>query len=435
MSTRLELALQKYPDHDGSVRLLASRDPSGNLKYLDWGAKMVASGQALATEVADIIDLFHQFNGQWFGRRRERIRPDIYSYRHQDLATLRDNLRKIKRAQDAKRRKRERLYRIEGSVEAETVHDSPDLIVRHIRNKQASAHYGLGTKWCVSMLRANYFEEYETQNATFFFFERKSPKGDEYDKVALMVPRGDENGRRVGSVQAFTSTDKQVDMMQLARVHGPDVFDVFRKVHECSERYPGSAMFQVGRGTANEEQLRAVFADVTKGALPAHEIESVLESICCNDATPWPLLEEILERAPEIVAASWKRTLKRRWVRRRQGPGSTRELMRTLSAAIAIHPQTPTDVSKKILKNLRKRHISATSIRLTIRYDGRVGVAYGPTGVRFGRKRRRRQPTVKQLLKRAGMQERAAVRTRKRAERLEQKQKEAAEKKALAEAK
>ena len=61
MSTRLDAAIQKNPDHEEGIRLLAERDPSGNLKYLAWGGAMLASGQALAPEVADVLDLFHRF--------------------------------------------------------------------------------------------------------------------------------------------------------------------------------------------------------------------------------------------------------------------------------------------------------------------------------------------------------------------------------------
>jgi hypothetical protein len=155
MTTRLDLTIQKHPDHEEGIRLLSQRDPSGNLKYLDWGAKMLAAGQALAPEIADVLDLFHQFSGRRLHPRRRgtTIRSDIYTYRPQDFAHLRDSLLKMKRAQDRKRRKRERLYRIEGPIEADVVYDSPDLVVRHIKNKEASCHYGLATKWCIAMRR------------------------------------------------------------------------------------------------------------------------------------------------------------------------------------------------------------------------------------------------------------------------------------------
>jgi hypothetical protein len=171
MSTRLDLVLQKFPAHEEGIRLLAERDPSGNLKYLDWGAKMLAAEQALAPEIADVLDLFHRYGGRAHRvdhiRRRPRhdwIRPDLYTYRPQDFAALRTALFKIQRAQDKKRRDREKLYRIEGSIEAAVVYDSDDLIVRHIQNKQASVHYGGSTKWCISMLREGYFEDYEAHN-------------------------------------------------------------------------------------------------------------------------------------------------------------------------------------------------------------------------------------------------------------------------------
>src|SRR5271166_2605629 len=323
MSTRLDLVLQKYPDHEESIHMLAERDPSGNLKYLAWGAKMLAAEQALASEIADILDLFHRFAGQWLERtgaqvRRARrlhqspssqVHPDINTYRPQDFARLRDLLNKMKRAQDKKRKERERLYRIEGSVEADVVYDSDDLIVRHIKNKNASVHYGHATKWCISMVREGYFTDYETHNATFFFFERKAPLGDEFDKVALMMSRTDgESTHRHHSegTVAYNALDRQVDMFALAKVHGPRIFEIFRLVHEASARYPGSVLFQAFRGIATREQLEIVFADLVHGDFPPFETDEMLEAIVCNDAAPPAMLEEILKRGVALSTAAWK---------------------------------------------------------------------------------------------------------------------------------
>ena len=410
MSTRLDLVLQKYPEHEEQIRLIASRDPSGNLKYLDWGARMLASRQALTKEIADVIDLFHQLSGQRFGRGRERIRSDIYAYRANELAELRNNLLKIKRAKDRKRRKRELLYRIEGTVEADTVYDSTDLIVRHIKNKQASVHYGLGTKWCIAMLREGYFEEYEAHNATFFFFERKAPIGDEFDKVALLVPRTSK--RQDDVAQAFTSADRLVDMMSLAKVHGPRIFDIFRDVHERSERYPGSTMFRVYSGTATEEQLESAFASVVKGARNPYEADSILVSICCNDAASPSLLEQIAHGAKLWVAAAWK--------------GIDQCLVRTVAAALVIHPHVPVDVREKLVKELRQRHISIDAIR-RVEHGGRIAVSYRPPGER--RRRHLRPTTVGALRARAKMLDRLAERTRKKAETLQRKLDKAGKKK------
>jgi hypothetical protein len=419
MSTRLNLVLQKHPDHEDGIRLLASRDPSANLKYLDWGTKVLASSQALAPEIADVIDLFHQFRGQWHGNpdrrgsKSQRVHHDIYAYKPQHLAQLRELLFKMKRAQDSKRRKRVKLYRIEGSVEADVVYDSPDLIVRHIKNKNASVHYGLGTKWCISMLRAGYFEDYEAQNATFFFFERKAPRGDEFDKAALMLPRNGDNDREQFA-EAFTTHDRRVDMMTLAKAHGVRIFDIFREVYERSERYPGSAMSRVYAGTATQEELEVAFASAAKGA----ETRSLLEAICCNDAAPWTMLEEIALRAPALLLASWKKRMHGGAHHRNR---TVKELVTAVMAAMSIHPNVPEDARAKAITGLRRRRIKVHTICRTT--TARIAVGYtGSDGVRGRRRLRRQRPvTVKALQKLAGMYERLAARILKKAARLEKK--------------
>lgn len=422
MSTRLDMVLKRFPEHEDGIRLLATRDPSGNGKYLDWGAKVLASGQALAPEVADVVELFHRFSGQWFGpgqrHQRKRIHPDIYAYRPHDLAILRDNLNKLQRAQDKKRRQREKLYRIDGSVEIEVVYDSPDLVVRHIKNKQASCHYGLGTKWCIAMTREGYFEDYESHNATFFFFERKVPLGDEFDKMALMVPRnGEDDG---GVATAFTSTDRSVDILTLAKVHGPRVFDILRAIHECSERYPGSAMHHVYAGTATAEQIAIVFADI--GKVSPIETASIIESVCCNDAAPWTLLEEVWRQAINLHASAWGRYVRHRRRRPSASQMNSRvaELTRTVLAALLIHPHTPAEVREKIVKNLRRRRVNLADIHRVKNRIGRVGVSIQRPlrKVRHRYRGRRRRGTsgmsVPQLVSQLAMHDGRAARTRKR---------------------
>ena len=377
---------------------------------------------------------------------RDRIRPDLYTYRPQDFATLRDALFKIKRAQDKKRRDRERLYRIEGSVEAAVVYDSPDLIVRHIQNKQASVHYGGSTKWCISMLREGYFEDYEAHNATFFFFERKTPVSDEFDKVALMIPRSVSGPRWSGNevtLEAFDSLDRRVDMLALARAYGVRVFDIFRAIYERSEQYPGSAMFHVYAGSATSEQLEAVVSNLVSGQLKyvsPYEIGSMLESICCNDAAPPALLERIARAAVQMLTASWKgwKGMNRRHMRSRlgdRGRERTKELCRVVAAALVIHPQTPADLRERLVKDLRRRHVVIDNIRRVDQRDGRVGVTYrsprdGSALVGRGRyRRRRKRETVSALQAHLRGLDARAKRTRKRLKLLQQKMKKKSMKK------
>lgn len=430
MSTRLDVVLQKYPEHEEGLRLLAARDPSPNLKYLDWGAKMLASKQALAPEVADVVELFHQFAGQRLrdksGNTIHRVRSDLYSYQAHELADLRDLLLTHKRARDRKRRERERLYRIEGRVEADTLYDSTDLIVRHIKNKEASAHYGRSTKWCIPMLREDYFNDYTTHNATFFFFERKAPLGDEFDKVAMMVPRN--RGALTPDnveVDAFTSLDRRCDMFTLVKAYGPRVFDIFRAIYDCSEQYPDSCMFSVFNGTATEEQLRAAFADIATGGTMLFEIATGLEAICCNVAAPFALLQDVASRATALVEVACKRARVRRG-RRRHRDLNVKRVTVSVTVAMAMHPNVPESERVRLLKALRRRHIDTDTLRIANVRGGPAHVDYEIRGKpRYGTRvtrLNRRGHTVKHLEARAKMLDRMAARARRRAAKLKREQ-------------
>jgi hypothetical protein len=415
MGTRLDFVLQKYPNHAEEIRLSAARDPSKNLKYLDWSAQILASGQALAPEIADVVDLFHEFKGRLFaqGRRHERIHPDIYHYRTRDFTKLRDDLRRMKRSNARKRRARERLYRIDGAIEADVVYDSDDLVVRHIKNKNASVHYGLSTKWCIAMLREHYFEDYETQNSTFFFFERKTRLNDEYDKVALVIPR-DKNNEY--DINAHTSLDRRIGVIELADVHGSRVFDIARLAYERSLQHPHSTLFLTYRGIASAEQLEAVFEQIGKTAL--YEMRRTLEVICCNDAAPFTLLKKIAAKTRTLVyAASRKNRSKTRSLE------AAKKAEKDVRAALAIHPATPDDERADVIKALRRSRVNINSIRRSTKRGDMVGVEYTtPSGPRSKRKRWDRPSTARGYVKLAEMMDRRAARYRKKAGKLAEKE-------------
>lgn len=425
--SRLDLVLQKHPDHEEGVRLLASRDPSGKQKYLEWGAKILASGQALAPEVADVLDLFHKYAGQRVDaaapqgraalhhrfRTGTRILADIHAYAPSDLARLRSQLRKADRSRTQKQKKRARLYRLDGSVEADVVYDAEDLVVRHIRSKSASVHYGGRTKWCIAMLREQYFEDYDAQNATFFFFERKVPAGDEYDKVALMMPRNE-----TSVAEAFTALDRRVDMLGLAKIFGDRIFGIFRTIWLRSESYPGSPLFRVCAGEATSEDIAAVYASLGKDKRHAHDTRSILEAIACNDAAPLSILQALRRNGGKIIRASLRGARRRRWA-----AVVLKDLDKALAAALSIHPSVPAEERADLTKWLRKRHVKTEDIRVS-REHGRVAVVLDGQSRRLRRYRRRVRPqTPRALRARAGMFDRMAQRLRKRAKRLAQKAK------------
>jgi hypothetical protein len=420
VGTRVDLAVERHPEHEQGIRLFVERDPAGNLKYLNWQIKVLASGQAPATEIADVVDLFHKFSGRrhthphpsHIAQRRATVRSDLYSYRPQDLTALRETLLASERDQNKRRKRRERLYRIVGAVEAEVVYETDDLVVRHIKNKQASVHHGLSTRWCIAMKREGYFEEYETQNATFFFFERKQPRGDEFDKSALMVARTADGG--LESATCSTSLDAQVDVLALVKAYGLHAFDALRALYECSERYPGSAVAAVLAGTATVEQLERVITTLASSR-DVYEVDQILVAICCNDAAPWTLLDGLSRVAVKLSRAAQKR---RSWPRRRARGDPERLLTRQVAAATSIHPNAPPAERERLSRWLRRCHVNTDSIRVD---RGRYGVSVsmrmrGERETRTPRHRRWwriRDLPMGELVRRVGMYERKIKKMKK----------------------
>lgn len=228
--------------------------------------------------------------------------------------------------------------------------------------------------------------------------------------------------------------------MALAKAYGSQLFAILQRVGECSDKYPGSTIAQVYAGTASAEQLAEVFAHVGSNKFTmVHAVDATLEAIVCNDAAPWPFLEEVMRRASALVTAAMKRSRLRMHYRYRHGrrSGSTPAIVRIVEAALLIHPNTPAEVRTALSKRLKQRHVNVLHVR-RVNSSGRVGVSYDvPVRTVPGRRLRhmRRNFTVTQLRKHAERYERRAARARKSAKKLERKLAAAKKRKVLAAAK
>ena len=181
-------------------------------------------------------------------------------------------------------------------------------------------------------------------------------------------------------------------------------------------------------GTATEEQLHEIVMLFDGKKLSSHETDTLLESICCNDAAPWPLLERMMLSARKLSLEACKRGRSqfiRRRYRARRVEARAAELERTIAAALIIHPATPADIREGMIKELRRRHVKIDVIRRTNSTEGWIGVSYEETPMRRrphrGRYRHHRPPTPKRLRERAAMLERHAKRMRKSARVLQRK--------------
>jgi len=121
--SRLHNVIQKYSNFGSAINYFISRDPSKNLKYLEWELKILSSGQALAPEIADVVDLFHKHS-------HKLEVQDLYQYQVNDFARLRDILFEIDYKQKQKKHKIEQRYALIEEPDAPLVYEDEEVLIR-----------------------------------------------------------------------------------------------------------------------------------------------------------------------------------------------------------------------------------------------------------------------------------------------------------------
>ena len=215
LATSKDSLLKKYPDLKEAIETFVQQDPTGGtLKYAEWEIKVLKSRQALSQEIADVVALFHRF-------RDKLDKKDLYAYQPAEFTGLRDKLFAARDEQAGKKverqKKVEKRYQNEPEQIAcgsKVVYDSPMFRCLQITNKAASMHYGLGTKWCITMKDQSYFEDYDKSNVVFFFILNKMlPKQNRMHKIALAYQRDTNN--KVIQLDIFDALDEMISFDEL----------------------------------------------------------------------------------------------------------------------------------------------------------------------------------------------------------------------------
>jgi hypothetical protein len=363
--SRAHSLAERHPEHADDITLFAARDPVGNGKYLAWATGVLVAERALAPEIADVVDLFHKHKPDRHLHAAPShpparlLRPDLYSYKPHEFSSLRDTLLALQRKQDRKRARIEKRYRLVGELDAQVVYESDALLVRQIRNKNASVHYGLGTRWCIAMKGARYFEDYDANNIVFFFLTRKGEtKGDRFDRVAIAYKRDERN---VPIDLSYTDAiDEPTSDMDLLRALGDEFVEVQRRCYRAVLAWPPSLMASLRNGTITPEAARAVYQTVKSGPRRVDAYAALL-SIVCAEATPADVLRRIVADAPRILKRCPRRFRRHGWWR----PDGERDRYKVLCAAIFAHPATPTAFAVELGLTLRRRNVDTATIKVT----------------------------------------------------------------------
>ena len=243
--SRKDGALKKYPEFSKEIELFEERDPAKNLKYLDWELKILNSGQALAPEICDVVDLFHKY-------KANLKKHDLKQY--DDFTELRDTLFEIEESRKNKKKKVDDRYRVNDACETDTVYEKDSVKVLLIKNKTASVHHGLGTKWCISMKNRSYFDDYDSSNVIFFFV--LVSKDSEIEKFALSYQRDKSN--KIAKLEIFDSSDAIISKSKFNKLV-PNGSEILSKTKSIAESQPKSILAKLASNEATPEEITKAY--------------------------------------------------------------------------------------------------------------------------------------------------------------------------------
>ena len=218
LESRVEEVKRKYPDVAVDIiELLASKDPSGNNKYLEWMVKMKHTRTSNVPQITKYVNLFHENinkltkenldevirikNWGWLLTDTSPIAKvfqkiykspkDINSY--EDFEMFMQILNEIKNVLSKSEIKK---------LEAKVLYNSDDLLITIPKSHKTSCYYGAGTKWCTTNKESDhYFKKYTSNGTLIYVINKKQPESNIWHKAAFFIDKQ-------GDVSVFDAPDK-----------------------------------------------------------------------------------------------------------------------------------------------------------------------------------------------------------------------------------
>lgn len=286
---RKEDAIQKYPNVEQFIDKLVETDPTrSSLKYILWQSKMLSQG----ADIDDVIAVASLF--EKFGRKLHK--KDINSYSFKELRDLLDTLKELEKDSTEKKAKKSDDSSL-ARCEQELVYEDKDFIIRHIAGKNASVHYGRGTKWCITMANEQYFESYTSANSIFFFLIKRKPIGDAYDKIAFCFDRDEEDN--VTDCSIFNSADDKISESLAEKSIGPIFQKLYAYMEVRAKIYAPSILALIKRKNTPAEVLLKYYDELIVSE--KEKVESTIFSIFIailnkRNGVPVEIINDIISR-------------------------------------------------------------------------------------------------------------------------------------------
>ena len=276
---REDAVLKKFPDWAPQIKFFVENDPSGNRKYLEWSCKMLDGEISTEEEIQEVVNLFHKYS-------TNLDKKDINQYKISDFEPLRDRLFEI----DLERNKTKEKYKMPSDCMAEVIYDSKNFLVRHIQNKSASVHYGLGTKWCIAMKDETHFHSYDQNNSVFFFiFNKRLTIEDPNYKIACEIQRDKDNRRT--DVCYYDAEDTEFD--SVSDKLGKENMLIMSEMFKVAKSVPRSLLARLDNEELSRKELLACYEEY-KDKQASDDKSYVLKKIAETSNCPEIILRGIM---------------------------------------------------------------------------------------------------------------------------------------------
>jgi hypothetical protein len=171
-AARVDDLIARYPKFEEDIRKLNDADPSTTKKYLLWGTVQLHGGEP----IEKIIEAFNKFHTNY----QRLAKKDINKY---------DSTDEVIAAVEALGASREQQRAVKRK-DAHYLYNDDNFLLVHPTSMEASCHYGMGTKWCISATQStNYFDSYAEDNKFFYFIINKKSEDPKWHKVAMMLDK------------------------------------------------------------------------------------------------------------------------------------------------------------------------------------------------------------------------------------------------------
>jgi len=239
---RMQDILKKYPAAAPKIKELSNAGV--HPKYFEWAAKQLVKDSTIKMSDLTSSLLYLQNNVQSFTKK------DIYAYT--TTKQLEDEVKRVSAKKGAKVAHNEAV--VKG---ANKLLEDDTYVVMNVSTKEASVCYGAGTKWCITMNDANYYEQYVDDGAVFYFVINKTlPPDNKFSKVAfaLSIPRNKVN------YEAFDAEDNSITLNDLPENYH-NFFNICKRDLEQNKDIRISLTAKIKSGQLNAYQILQVIQE------------------------------------------------------------------------------------------------------------------------------------------------------------------------------